>query len=161
MKRRTWISTAAVVAGMVLIGVLVFELIYGLSLTRGLPRVPVRDMYLIVSPGEQSFLSIDTVPSGLPFTSMRVLLKDITLAADPTSPDDMATSSQDLSIWGNRWPWVEKVTLTVKTEKQQEGFKALFTPERLDEIRQSVKEMQAYGITKYGILMSEGRILGY
>jgi len=161
MKRRTWISAAAVIAAMILIGALVFELICGLSLTKGFPGIPVRDMYLIVSPEEQSFLSIDTVPSGLPFTSMRVLLKDITLAADPTIPDDMTASSQDPSIWGNRWPWVEKVTLTVKTEKQQEGFKALFAPERLDKIRQGVKETQAYGITKYGILTSEGRIMGY
>ena len=92
---------------------------------------------------------------------MRVLLKDITLAADPTIPDDITANSQDPSIWGNRWPWVEKVTLTVKNEKQQEGFKALFAPEKSDKIRQGVKEMQAYGITKYGILMSEGRILGY
>ena len=161
MKRRTWISAAAVIAGMVLIGALVFELICGLSLTRGFSPIPVRDLYLIVSPEEQSFLSIDTAPSGLPFTSLRVLPKDITLAADPTSPDDMATSSQDPFIWGNRWPWVETVTLTVKTEKQKEGFSALLTPERLDEIRQGVKETRAYGITRYGILTSEGRILEY
>ena len=161
MNRRTWITTAAVIAGVVLIGALVFELIYGLSLTRGFSGVPVRDMYLIVSPEEQSFLSIDTAPSGLPFTTVRVLLMDITLAVDPTSADDMTTSSQDPYIWGNRWPWAEKVILTVKTEKQKEGFKALFTPERLEKIRQGVKKTNAYGITKYGILTSEGRILGY
>jgi hypothetical protein len=161
MRRRTLISAACLLAGMVLIGALVFELACGLSLTRGFSRIPVRDMYLIVNPAEQTYLSFDSPPSPLPFTTLRVTLDDITLAVDPTSPEDMAMSSQDPYIWGNRWPWVEKVTLIVKTEKQKAGFEALFTAERLDEIRQGVKKPLAYGITKYGILTSEGRILGY
>ena len=161
MRRRNWIRAAGLFAGMILIGALLFELVWGLSLTSGFPPSQVNDMYLIVSPEQPSYLSIDTVSSRLPFTSIRVTLQDITLAVDPTSPEDMAMSSQDPYIWGNRWPWVEKVTLTVKTEKQRAGFEALFTAERLDGIRQGVKEQISYGITKYGILTSEGRILGY
>jgi hypothetical protein len=161
MRRRTWITAAALLAGMVLTGALLFELTCGLSLTRGFARIPVRDMFLIVSPAEQLYLSIDSAPSPLPFTTLRVTLDDITLAVDPTSPEDVAISSRDPYIWGNRWPWVEKVTLTVKTEKQRAGFEALFTAERLDGIRQGVKKPLAHGITKYGILTSEGRILGY
>ena len=161
MRRRTWITAAALLAGMVLTGALLFELTCGLSLTRGFTSIPVRDMYLIVSPEEQLYLSIDNAPSQLPFTSLRVTLDDITVAVDPTSPEDVTISSRDPYIWGNRWPWVDTVTLTVKTEKQRAGFEALFTTERLDKIRQGVKKQQSYGITKYGILTSEGRILGY
>ena len=161
MKRRNWINAAGLLAGTVLIGALLVELVCGLSLTRGFPTIPVKDMYLIVSPGEQLYLSIDSPPSQLPFTAMRVTLEDITLAVDPSSPEDVAISSQDPYIWGNRWPWVEKVTLTIKTEKQRAGFEKLFTAETLDGIRQGVKKPLAYGITKYGILTSEGRILGY
>jgi hypothetical protein len=161
MRRRNWISAAGLLAGLVLIGALLCELVCGLSLTSRFPNTPVRDMYLIVSPEEQLYLSIDSAPSRLPFTAMRVTLEDIILAVDPSSPEDVTMSSQDPYIWGNRWPWVEKVTLTVKTEKQRAGFEKLFTAERLDEIRQGVKKPLAYGITKYGILTSEGRMLGY
>jgi len=161
MERRTWISAAALLAGMVLAGTLLFELVCGLSLTSRFPSTPVRDMYLIVNSEEPLYLSIDSAPSGLSFTTMRVTIEEISLAVDPSSPEDVAMSSQDPYIWGNRWPWVEKVTLTVKTEKQRAGFEKLFTAERLDEIRQGVKKPLAYGITKYGILTSEGRMLGY
>ena len=161
MRRRKWIRAAGLLAGMVLIGTLLFELICGLSLTSGFPPSLVKDMYLIVGPEEPSYLSIDSTSSQLPFTTMRVTLENITLAVDPSSPGDMAISSHDPYIWGNRWPWVENVTLTLRTEKQRAGFEKLFTAERLNEIRQGVKKPLAYGITKYGILTSEGRILGY
>ena len=159
MKRRTWISSAALLTGMVLIAALLFELVCGFSLTSRFPTTPVRDLYLMVSSDEPSYLSIDSAP--LPFTTMRVAIEEISLAVDPSSPEDVSVSSQDPYIWGNRWPWVEKVTLTVKTEKQRVGFEKLFMAERLDEVRQGVKKPLAYGITKYGVLTSEGRILGY
>lgn len=161
MRRINWIIAAGLLGGTVLIGALLVELVCGLSLTRGFTTAPVKDMYLIVTPGEQLYLSIDSPPSPLPFTAMRVTLEDITIAVDPFSPEDVAISSHDPYIWGNRWPWVEKVTLTVKTEKQRAGFEKLFTAETLHGIRQDTKKPLAYGITKYGILTSEGRILGY
>ena len=161
MRRRIWITAAGLLAGTVLIGALLVELVCGLSLTRGFPTTPVKDMYLIVSPEEQPYLSIDSPPSPLPFTAIRVTLEDITLAVDPASPEDVAMSSPDPYIWGNRWPWVENVTLSVKSEKQRAGFEKLFTAETLNGIRQDMKTPLAYGITKYGILTSEGRILGY
>jgi hypothetical protein len=130
MRRRNWISAAGLLAGMVFIGSLLFELVCGLSLTSGFPNSPVSNMYLMVSPEGQLYLSIDSAPSRSPFTTMRVTIEDITLAVDPSSPEDVAISSQDPYIWGNRWPWVEKVTLTLKTEKQRAGFEKLFTAPR-------------------------------
>lgn len=161
MRRRNWISAAGLLAGIVFIGSLLFELVFGLSLTSGFPDSPVSNMYLMVNPEGQLYLSIDSAPSRLSFTTMRVTIEDITLAVDPSSPEDVAISSQDPYIWGNRWPWVEKVTLTLKTEKQRAGFEKLFTAEKLNEMRGGVKKPTTYGITKYGILTSEGRILGY
>jgi len=161
MRRRNFITALGILAGVVLIAALLVELVCGLSLTRGFSTTPVRDMYLIVSPGEQLYLSIESPPSPLPFTAIRVTLEDITLAVDPSSPGDVGVSSHDPYIWGNRWPWAEKVTLTLKTEQQRAGFEKLFTAETLNGIRQDTTKPFTYGITKYGILPSEGRILGY
>lgn len=159
MKRNIWIPVTALLAGVALIAALLFELVCGFSLTRGLSPSPVQEIYLIVNPEEPTYLSIDTAQPDAPFTSLRVHPEEITFAVDPGSPAEVTLSSHDPYIWGNRWPWVEKVTLTLKTAKQKAGFEKLFTAERLNEVRQWGQQPQTYGITKYGKLTSEGRIL--
>lgn len=161
MKRRNVIRAVLILAGMLLLGTLLFELICGLSLTRGFPHLPVNAIYLMVSPEKQPYLSIDSAGdhSPLPFTTMRVTIDSITLAVEPSSAEEVTISSRDPFIWGNRWPWVEKVTLTLKTEKQREGFETLFKAESLNALCQDAKKPSAYGITTYGMLMFEGRII--
>lgn len=144
-------------------GLLLFELIWGLSLTRGFPRIPVKAIYLMVTPEREPYLNIDTAGdrSPLPFTSMRLTVDALTLAVDPSMSEEMTISSRDPFIWGNRWPWVERAILTLKTERQREGFEALFKAERLTALYQNATEPLAYGITTYGMLMFEGRIINH
>ena len=158
MNKRT-IVTATTLAGIVLLLACVVEFIWGLSLTRGFHNIPVAEMYVIGSPGEELYLSIDSPPGQLPFTKLRVHIEDVAVEVDPSSPHNLAMSSTDGFIWGNRWPWLKKLTLIVKNEQQRAGFLTLFKPENLMQLRKDNKKEIILGITSYGLLISEGRIL--
>ena len=136
------------------------ELIWGLSLTRGFHHIPVQAMYVMGTTSEKElYLSIDSPPGLVPYKKVRVHIENVVLDVNPSLPHDLVMSSSDLFIWGNRWPWLKQVTLTVKKEKQREGFRALFKPENLVQLRQDYKKGIILGITKYGLLINEGRIL--
>ena len=159
-KKKHIFRTCSVLAGILLLLAFVVELIWGLSLTRGFQNIPVREMYLMATaPEEELYLSIDSPPGLVPYKKVRVCIENVALEIDPSLSHDLLMSSRDLFIWGNRWPWLKQVTLTVKKEKQREGFNALFKPERLMQLRQDYKREIILGITKYGLLISEGRIL--
>ena len=70
MNRPTIITITAL-TGIALLLLLVIELIWGLSLTRGFQKIPVIEMYVIGAPEEELFLSIDSSPEQLPFITMR------------------------------------------------------------------------------------------
>ena len=158
MTRRV-IITIITLAGMALLSALVIELIWGLSLTRGFHNIPVGEMYLIGSPEQELHLSIDSPPGRLPFAKLRVPIEGVRLEVDPSLSESMVMSSDDKFIWGSRWPWLKKLTLTVKDEKQREGFKTLFKPENLTQLQKEFKKEIILGISSYGLLISEGRII--
>lgn len=137
------------------------ELTRGLSLTRGFHNLTVRDIFAMGSPGDRFFLSIDLAPSATPLTSIRVALQEISLDLNPELASDMVISSTDAHIWGDRWPWVEKVTLTLKTKRQKEGFEALLTAEKLRQLQTDLDKGMVVGVTHSGLLTSGGRILDY
>ena len=158
MNRRTTI-TIITLAGILLLSALVFELMWGLSVTRGFQNIPVREMYLIGGPEQEMHLSIDSPPGRLPFPKVRVPIGNVSIEIDPALSESMVMNSDDTFIWGNRWPWLKKLTLTVKNEKQREGFETLFKPERLMQLRKDYKKELILGISPYGLLISEGRIM--
>jgi len=136
------------------------ELILGLSLTRGLRSLAVKDMYAMGT--ENTFyLSIDLDPSATHLKSIRVALEDITLDIDPALAGDLELSSTDPYIWGDRWPWVEKATLTLKTRRQKEGFDQLLAAEKLKQLQTDLNKGIAVGVTHTGLLTSGGRILDH
>lgn len=158
MNRRT-IIIIITLAGIVLLSALVIELMWGLSVTRGFHNIPVGEMYIIGGPEQELYLSIDSPPGRLPFTKLRVPIEGVALAVDPSLVESMVMSSNDKFIWGNRWPWLKQLTLTVKHEKQREGFETLFKPQNLMQLRKDYKKEIILGISSYGLLISEGRIL--
>ena len=158
MNRRTTI-TIATLAGILLLSALVIELMWGLSVTRGFHNIPVGEMYIIGSPEQELHLSIDSPAGRLPFTKVRVPVEGVALVVDPSLSESMVMSSDDKFIWGNRWPWLTQLTLTTKNEKQREGFEALFKPEKLMQLRKDYKKEIILGISNYGLLISEGRIM--
>lgn len=158
MNRRT-IITITTLAGILVLSALVIELMWGLSVSRGFHNSPVGDMYLIGSPKQELHLSIDSPPGRLPFTKVRVPIKNVALTVDPSLSGNMVMSSNDQFIWGNRWPWLKQLTLTVKNEKQREGFETLFKPEKLMQLRKDYKKEIILGISSYGLLISEGRFM--
>ena len=158
MNRRT-IITIITLAGIVLLSALVIELMWGLSVTRGFHNIPVGEMYIIGGPEQALYLSIDSPPGRLPFTKLRVPIEGVALEVDPSLTESMVMSSNDKFIWGNRWPWLKQLTLTVKNEKQREGFETLFKPEKLMQLRKDYKKEIILGISSYGLLISEGRIM--
>jgi len=158
MNRRT-IITITTLAGILLLSALVIELMWGLSVTRGFHNIPVGEMYLIGGPEQELHLSIDCPPGRLPFTKVRVPVEDVALKVDSSLSESIVMSSNDKFIWGNRWPWLKRLTLTVKNEKQQEGFETLFKPEKLLQLRKDYRKEIILGISTYGLLISEGRIM--
>jgi hypothetical protein len=158
MNRRTTI-TIITLAGILLLSALVIELMWGLSVTRGFHNIPVGEMYLIGGPEQELHLSIDSPPGRLPFSSLRVPIGGVALEVEPFLSGNMVMSSNDRFIWGDRWPWLKQLTLTVKNEKQREGFETLFKPEKLMQLRKDYKKEIILGISSYGLLISEGRIM--
>jgi hypothetical protein len=146
-------------AGIFLLSALVIELLWGLSVTRGFHNIPVREMYIIGGPEQDLHLSIDSPPGRLPFNSLRVTIENVSLMLDPSLSENLVMSSNDRFIWGNRWPWLKQLTLTVKNEKQREGFETLFKPEKLMQLRKDYKKEIILGISSYGLLISDGRIM--
>ena len=149
------------IGGITIIGLIVFELVCGLSVTRGFQKIPVVSMYVMNISEDKNYLSIDIPEERLPFNTMRVKIEEVKLKVDPSISDDIVTSSTDSYIWGNRWPWVQEVTLTLKNEEQREGFNSLLKGERLSKVKKYTKDGMCFGINKYGQLMYEGRILQY
>ena len=158
MNRLT-IITITSLAGILLFLAFIIDLIWGLSLTRGFENIPVTEMYVIGSPEEELYLSIDSPSGQVPFTKLRVHIEDVTVKVNPSLPRNLFMSSNDRFIWGNRWPWLRQLTLTVKNEQQREGFETLFKPANLMQLRQDHKKEIILGVTSYGLLVSEGRIL--
>ena len=158
MNRRT-IITITTLAGIALLLVLIIELIWGLSLTGPFKNIPVTEMYVIGGPEEALYLSIDSPSGQLPFTKLRVHIEDVAIEVNPSVSPNLVMSSNDRFIWGNRWPWLKRLTLTVKKEQQREGFETLFKPENLMQLRKDHKKEIIFGITNYGLLVSEGRIV--
>ena len=156
---RSTIITIATLAGIALLLAFIIELIWGLSLTRGFQSIPVTEMYVIGGPKEELYLSIDSPSGQLPFTKLRVHIEDVGIEVNPSLSHNLVMSSNDQFIWGNRWPWLKQLTLTVKKEQQREGFETLFKPENLMQLRKDHKKEIIFGITSYGLLVSEGRIL--
>ena len=114
---------------------------------------------MIGGPKEELYLSIDSPSGQLPFTKLRVHIEDVGIEVNPSLSHNLVMSSNDRFIWGNRWPWLKQLTLTVKKEQQREGFETLFKPENLMQLRKDHKKEIIFGITSYGLLVSEGRIL--
>ena len=158
MNRSTIISITTL-AGIALLLAFIIELIWGLSLTRGFQNIPVTEMFVIGGPKEELYLSIDSPSGQLPFTKLRVHIEDIEIEVTPSLSHNLLMSSNDRFIWGNRWPWLKQLTLTVEKEQQREGFETLFKPENLMQLRKDHKKEIIFGITSYGLLVSEGRIL--
>ena len=156
---RSTIITITTLAGIALLLAFIIELIWGLSLTRGFKNIPVTEMYVIGGPQEELYLSIDSPSGQLPFTKLRVHIEDIAIEVTPSLSHNLLMSSNDRFIWGNRWPWLKQLTLTVEKEQQREGFETLFKPENLMQLRKDHKKEIIFGITSYGLLISEGRIL--
>ena len=156
---RSTIITITTLAGIALLISFIIELIWGLSLTRGFQNIPVTEMYVIGGPKEELYLSIDSPSGQLPFTKLRVHIEDVGIEVNPSLSHNLVMSSKDQFIWGNRWPWLKQLTLTVKKEQQREGFETLFKPENLMQLRKDHKKEIIFGITSYGLLVSEGRIL--
>jgi hypothetical protein len=158
MNRHT-IITITTFAGIVLLSALVVELMWGLSVTRGFRNIPIGEMYIIGGPEQELHLSIDSQPGRLPFNKVRVPIEGVAIKTNPSLSESMVMSSNDKFIWGNRWPWLKQLTLTVKNEKQREGFETLLNPEKLMQLRKNYKKEIILGISSYGLLISEGRIM--
>ncbi len=156
---RSTIITITTLAGIALLLAFTIEFIWGLSLTRGFQNIPVTEMYVIGGPKEELYLSIDSTSGQLPFKKLRVHIEDVGIEVNPSLSHNLVMSSNDRFIWGNRWPWLKQLTLTVKKKQQREGFKTLFKPENLMQLRKDHKKEIIFGITSYGLLVSEGRIL--
>ncbi len=158
MKRRrpVFLLTGVVLffAVLVIAGI---ELTRGLSLTRELHSLGVKEMYIMSDKG-MLYLSIDLDPSASHVHSIRVPLEQISFAVNPALATDMTISSTDY-IWGDRWPWVENVTITLKTARQKEGFAQLLKPEKLKQMQADLDKGTAAGVTHAGLLTSGGRIL--
>jgi hypothetical protein len=146
-------------AVILLLSALVSELMWGLSVTSGFQNTPVGEMYIIGGPEQELHLSIDSPPGKLPFSKVRVPIEGVSFKVDPSLSGNMVMSSNDRFIWGDRWPWLKQLTLTVKNEKQREGFETLFKPEKLMQLRKDYKKEIILGISSYGLLISEGRIM--
>jgi hypothetical protein len=157
-RKKPVLIIAGIIAFLALLAVVGIELTRGLSLTRGLPSLASQEMYVMADKGKP-FLSIDLDPSAAGLKSIRVPLAEITLKVDPALPTDMTISSADAYIWGDRWPWVEKVTITLKTERQKEGFDKLLQPEKLKQLHEDLAKGSAFGVTHSGMLTGGGRIL--
>ncbi len=150
----------SVLAILVAVGALFVEILWGLSLLRGgFHHIPVKDMYLIITPEKEPYLSIDIYPGILPFTKLRVAHDDVALDVNPSIAKEIVIDSNDKFIWGSRWPWVEKVTLTLKADKQRKGFESLFNPEKLKRLQREFRKGEIFGITSYGLLTMGGRFL--
>ena len=151
----------AIASILVILGAAGVELTRGLSLTRGLHNLTVKDIYAMGSSHDKLYLSIDLDPSAAHLRSIRVALDDISLDINPALATDMVISSTDPYIWGDRWPWVEKVTITLKTKSQKEGFEQLLKAEKLNQLESDLDKGMVVGVTHFGLLTSGGRIVDY
>lgn len=158
-------KVTALVLGIVitatLLAALGVELTRGLSLTRGFHNLTVKDIYAMGSAEGKLYLSIDLDPAETHLTSIRVALNDILLDVNPGISSDVVISSADAYIWGDRWPWVEKVTITLKTSSQKEGFAALLRADNLKQMQTDLNKGLVVGVTSSGLLTSGGRIVDY
>lgn len=157
-RKKPVLIITGIIAFFVLLAAVGIELTRGLSLTRGLPSLAARDLY-IMADKEKVYLSIDLGPSVAGLSSIRVPLSEISLKVDPALPTDMTISSADAYIWGDRWPWVEKVTIALKSERQKEGFDKLLQPEKLKQLHEDLAKGSAFGVTHSGMLTGGGRIM--
>lgn len=160
-KSKRLLFTTFWVLGIAITGVVLFELVYGLLWTDAFQNLPVEDMLVMDVAENQPYFSIDIPAGRVPFNKMRVRMSEIKLKVDPSITSDIVISSNDGYIWGHRWPWVEKVTLTLKTEEQKEGFDALLEGERLSRLGGYNEDGMCFGVTLYGQLTKEGRVLSY
>jgi hypothetical protein len=157
-RKKPLLIVTGIISLVALLAVVGIELTRGLSLTRGLPSLAAQEIY-VMADMEKPYLSIDLDPAAACLKSIRVPLSEITLKVDPALPTDIAISSTDPYIWGDRWPWVEKVTVTLKTGRQKEGFDKLLQPEKLKQLQADLAKGSAYGVTHSGMLTGGGRIL--
>jgi len=157
-RKKSAIFLMVVTSFLALLAVIGIELTSGLSLTRGLRNLPVQEIY-VMADTDKIYLSVDLDPSATGLKTIRVPLSEIAFEVNPALTKDMAISSTDVYIWGDRWPWVEKVTITLKTEQQKEGFDTLFAPEKLQQLQDDLAKGNAVGVTHSGHLTSGGRIM--
>lgn len=157
-RKKLLLIITGIISLLALLAVVGIELTCGLSLTRGLPSLAAQEMY-VMADKEKPYLSIDLDPSAARLKAIRVPLSEVTFKVDPALPTDMTISSTDAYIWGYRWPWVEKVTITLKTERQKEGFDKLLQPEKLKQLHEDLAKGSAFGVTHSGMLTGGGRIM--
>ena len=157
-RKKPAIILMVVASFLALLAVLGIELTSGLSLTRGLHNLPVQEIY-VMADKDKLYLSVDLAPSATGLKTIRVPLSEITFEVNPALTKDMAISSTDAYIWGDRWPWVEKVTITLKTALQKEGFDTLFEPKKLKPLQDDLAKGTTVGVTHSGLLTSGGRIM--
>jgi len=157
-RKKLAIILMVVASFLALLAVLGIELTSGLSLTRGLHNLPVQEIY-VMADKDKLYLSVDLAPSATGLKTIRVPLSEITFEVNPALTKDMAISSTDAYIWGDRWPWVEKVTITLKTARQKEGFDTLFEPKKLKPLQDDLAKGTTVGVTHSGLLTSGGRIM--
>lgn len=156
-RKKPVIILIVIISFLALLAIVGLELTHGLSLTRGLRSLAVKEIY-VMGDMDKLYLSIDLDPSEIHLNSIRVPLEEISIALNPALATDMTISSAEY-IWGDRWPWVEKVTITLKTERQKEGFDKLFKPEKLEQLQDDLKKGSAVGVTHSGLLTSGGRMM--
>ena len=157
-RKKLAIILMVVASFLALLAVLGIELTSGLSLTRGLHNLPVQEIY-VMADTDKIYLSIDLDPSATGLETIRVPLSEIAFEVNPALTKDMAISSTDAYIWGDRWPWVEKVTIMLKTALQKEGFDTLFEPKKLKPLQDDLAKGTTVGVTHSGLLTSGGRIM--
>ena len=157
-RKKPAIILMVVTSFLALLAVVGVELTRGLSLTRGFHNLPVQEMY-VMADKDKLYLSVDLALSATGLQTIRVPLSEITFEVNPAQIKDIAISSTDAYIWGDRWPWVEKVTITLKTALQKDGFDTLFEPKKLKPLQDDLAKGTTVGVTHSGLLTSGGRIM--
>ncbi len=157
-QKKTLLLLTGVIFFLALAVIIGLALTHGLIVTRGLNRIAVQEIYVMADKG-RLYLSIDLDPAAASLKSIRVPLSEITLKVDSALPTDMTISSADTYIWGDRWPWVKMVTITLKTERQKEGFDKLLMPEQVKQLRDDLAKVSAFGVTHAGLLTGGGKIM--
>jgi len=100
-QKKTLLLLTGVIFFLALAVIIGLALTHGLTVTRGLNRIAVQEIYVMADKG-RLYLSIDLDPAAASLKSIRVPLSEITLKVDSALPTDMTISNADTYIWGDR-----------------------------------------------------------